>query len=1034
MVHTDRFEIKQNRPIVGAGVTCRVLVLSLSLLAGTATSQGTVETATQAAEKESDRLAAEVYDLELLQTGRAPEHFPLPALFETDLLDDQAVARRIEVLQERLGTQTSTLTAMATSTDTSASLGLLYLERDRLRLAFLRRPRDVRSATLEADRSRRALSDQRERAQRESEAAVVSERASELSRQQALEAARIAENAAKRALAAERARAAGERAALAATRRERAQAFAIELEGAGARQSAAEAVLRSAARENLAPAEADQLYDELVAMLSTARKQLAQALDQLTAASRPASQFRAELDLDGEDYRPFGDERRALSTEIAAIDREARALETEEHERWYARSASLVAAINPLNDRRIALLERVSKSKRHDVLGIVSRAGLAQLGRELEHVRLMIRWYPRAQLQALRDIPAKFDDLFDPGRWSAKTTAGLLLFGASLWTRRRHRAWIERLKALSLGLVRRRPLRLQLLGWFTTLAALFWPVARLLFLYSLFDGLIDPGAGTELNVVRNVAIAWGWYQLAITAIHHAVTSATLRARGAIAQELSAKIFRSIRVVGRYVLAVAIFLILSSAILGKGYLHQFVVGFAWLGALPIGYLQLRWWRTDIADAYLRAHPSGRLANWVVRTRERSLGLFVAAAAFAIVAGAGATAYARQTLLGFEQTRKALAFLFRRRLERQQERRDGAESDAVEVPAELARAFSETPADPSLAIDRYPRLGEIVQQLNAYHRGERGGSAIAVVGEAGAGKTSWLDALARRAEASVVFHAIEVRITTESELCSMLAEALVLEKNATIEDLIAALRSEEKPRAVLLDLCHNLVLRAVGGFDAYRALEQIVSRTSDRVFWVCAFAKRPFVLLQRAEGGRNVFREAVELTAWTEEEIGELIERRMQAAGSRASYEDLIVERMEGTDFNREVVRTASSFRRLLWDYADGNPRVALHFWLRSLVPAGPNLVRVRLFSAPRSEALDDLEERTSFVLAALVQHENITAGESERFLRYPIAECESALRFLEQRGYVFADEGRYRVTTRWYRTVLRFLRRKNLLFT
>ncbi len=46
---------------------------------------------------------------------------------------------------------------------------------------------------------------------------------------------------------------------------------------------------------------------------------------------------------------------------------------------------------------------------------------------------------------------------------------------------------------------------------------------------------------------------------------------------------------------------------------------------------------------------------------------------------------------------------------------------------------------------------------------------------------------------------------------------------------------------------------------------------------------------------------------------------------------------------------QIVRTSRGYFRMLWDFTDGNPRLATHFWLRSLVPDDEkNRVRVHLW--------------------------------------------------------------------------------------
>ena len=128
----------------------------------------------------------------------------------------------------------------------------------------------------------------------------------------------------------------------------------------------------------------------------------------------------------------------------------------------------------------------------------------------------------------------------------------------------------------------------------------------------------------------------------------------------------------------------------------------------------------------------------------------------------------------------------------------------------------------------------------------------------------------------------------------------------------------------------------------------------------------------------------------------------------------------------------MIESEEGYTRLLWDYSDGNPRVALHFFLRSLDLEQSGSFRVRLFRSPPVESLDALDEPALFTLAATIEHENLSLDEAVVVTRYPIELCRIHLDRLIEMGVLRIDDRRYRVSTFWHRAVVRLLRRKNLL--
>jgi len=224
----------------------------------------------------------------------------------------------------------------------------------------------------------------------------------------------------------------------------------------------------------------------------------------------------------------------------------------------------------------------------------------------------------------------------------------------------------------------------------------------------------------------------------------------------------------------------------------------------------------------------------------------------------------------------------------------------------------------------------------------------------------------------------------------------------------------------------------VLRGAGTWEGWRALMHLVEAAGDQVYWLAAMAQYAYEYLRFVRKGNDAFRSVVRLPAWSEARIAELLQTRIEASGYAPIYDDLLVDRVEGLDRQAQLISTGRDYMRLIWDYADGSPRVALHCWTQSLIPDGEGFVRVRLFRAPNPDRLEALSETERFLHAGVVWHENIAPVEAARALRFPLIACEDGLGRLTEAGVLEGRAGRYRVTTRWQRAVIRYLRRKHLI--
>ncbi|MHC4837912.1 MAG: ATP-binding protein [Planctomycetota bacterium] len=625
------------------------------------------------------------------------------------------------------------------------------------------------------------------------------------------------------------------------------------------------------------------------------------------------------------------------------------------------------------------------------------------------------------------------EDVFALGRMTWVATQLLVLLLLALLTRARARGWVRSLQRSVWRRTQDPRLAGILVRWLGHLRAVSREVGLLIVVW-LAAGLMREAAGIiEIELAYDVLIAYAVYRLCLAMAHRFITSAVSHGRVEVGAALSDRILRSIRIAGRTALVVVLLLLISRTLLGEGYLHTLTRRLAWLLVVPVAWVLLRHWRDDVLRVYRAHHPDGRFVAATSRFEGRALGTLVAVPVAAVVIAGGLGAWLSDMAMNFEQTRRALAFLYGRQLERRASSIGRGGVDVEALPTPLRQAFEPCPVADDRVLPHFPELDRVLAHIEAARSGGPG-LAVAIVGERGCGKTSWLMALHERlGEAAPPRVRVSPRQVTEAAACSVLSEVVQAQSALTRPEPIAEMARDQEPRVFLLDGCQNFVLRAVGGHAGYEAFAEVVSRTIRHHVWVCAFSRYTWAYLQHVYPQQNVFSLVVDLDAWPEERIRALIEHRMALAQVTPSYEDLVLAPSAEAMETDELGRTSARYIRLLWDYADGNPGIALHFWLRSLVPGDtPDTVRVRLFDDPDAAELAALREEARFVLKAVVFHETITAEEAARVLNYDRSRCEAVLDYLLGRGYLTVSGDRYRIDVQWFRALVRFLKRKNLL--
>ncbi|HEY4121504.1 MAG TPA: hypothetical protein VGM56_26745 [Byssovorax sp.] len=983
----------------------------------------------------------------------------LDEMIGEDIVDDAAIARRTRELRAELGLSTSVDGgdagaaaaangprapgprrvdagggggdgAATEASDGGDSLAdQLAAERRRVasaRLELLRLPLDRRRAIDQADRDRRRVAQERQVAVAERERATEDARRADEAKRRALDEAEHARTAAARDLANERARVEGVRSQQARFRArisdDRARVTKAEQPAA---TSTDDLVERSVSATN-GSADADAAYDALVDALVGARRQVREALDGLDATPR------APRLTGGLPTAPLSDpaleaRRKELAAAPAALEASADELDVDAKQLAWTTLTAAVAREGRLNDARLSLIDRVSADKHAAVLGL-GREGRGQLVREIGRVDMSTRWYLRDAVFRARALRARLADKIFLGELLTALLALVAALAGVAYVRRNGRRAIEAARALVVRTLRRPALVRRIQAGLGALSAVWRDLVPVAALW-LAGGTLEHLGVPEVRVAYRVVVRFAWYALATSAAYEFLAWAATEGASHVDEETAAKIQRSVRAAARYALFIAATLVVSEAILGQGYLYRVVLQFAWLGAIPIFIVLIGWWRADIAHAYLARQPTGMLAELVERTRGRWYGFFVAVAAFAAISSRSAGRGVRRFVLGFEQSRKALAYLFRRRLER---RTEAVVEVAQPLPDELVAFFSQRALDGApYAVDRYPGLDVYLGALATWlHDGGIG--SFLLVAEAGYGKSSWLAEAVRRTESPTRRIAFTERVRDGDALVRAVARSLGAPDEVADASALAAWLVAGERSVILLDDAHHAVLRGVEALGAWTALGALVEATGHHVFWVATMAHFPHKYVAWRTRGSGAFRRVVQVPGWTEDEIKALLEARMQASGYVPSYDDLVVDRMEGVDGAAQLVSTANEYARLVWDYSDGSPRVALHCWLSSLVAEADRHVRVRLFTRPDANRLEELTEVDRFLLAAVIWHQSLTPADAVCSLRFDPASCAAGFGRLHDMGALVRDGDRYSLSTPWQRAAIRFAYRKHLI--
>ncbi|HRG95999.1 MAG TPA: AAA family ATPase [Polyangiaceae bacterium] len=778
-------------------------------------------------------------------------------------------------------------------------------------------------------------------------------------------------------------------------------------------------------REKGEPSDVDTGYDALRKTLATSRAELAEALDDLgrEAGGAPAPGPTALANLPPTvDAGPARAARARAVAYATRLDGEQQALREE-------RATQLFAEIGALNVERLALLPHLTAGKREAVTGF-GEQGVDHVTSELRQLALIVRYHRHAAGRWVSSLGIR-------GKASGQTLGRslLLLFewlGAILafvWLRKRTPEWLAKGRERALELDRHERLTSPSIGTraFSFALDVHKPVEWLAL--ALVMAWMLPDSAADVLEVELVAVTVQWFigGALVVDLVNALAGEGPRA-AARDDDTPALRLKSLRLVGRVVVVFGLILTLSTKLVGQGTIHRWVLSTCWFASVPVALVLVRWWREVVFARAARARRESPFERWVLANQRGWKSLFAASAGAAYLFGRGAIRGVRSWVGRYGVTRRVLAYLFRRQLDKlSAERTDLATTpipdDTFDAlgPDTASKAWVKTETD------------EAIEALLERIRSRRGG-VVAVVGQRGMGKTALLRHLHEEFPDT-----LRLRLPAEGihALRGDLAEALGADPSTSLEHLAAALNTSERGRALLLDDVQRFIQPVMGGLAPFDALLDLASRHCTKTTWVLALDDVIWLFLQRARGARPLFDRVIRLSPWPEEQIIELLHARTEQVALAPSFEHLredLPPNADEIDKQDALARCEGNYYRLLWDYAAGNPGVALHMWRRSLGLDAEGVPHVRFFQAPDTTELEALPDPAVFVLRAVMQLAPATTRELGEATMLSAADVADALRFALAHGYVAAEDERYVITWAWFRPIVLFLQRRHLLVT
>lgn len=451
----------------------------------------------------------------------------------------------------------------------------------------------------------------------------------------------------------------------------------------------------------------------------------------------------------------------------------------------------------------------------------------------------------------------------------------------------------------------------------------------------------------------------------------------------------------------------------------------------LGVLVALGLLLRSRREDFVEALKSFLPSAG-----DRIVERLLGQ----RSFMLVAPIAAPPLLLALLIGFMHKALFTYDWYRRLFARSFKLRVAAvEAEQEEVVSD-ARAFAGyaqwfTNDDPvSVPFIDSGLYAQLRKSLDPWLEDAANDNALLLTGPDGAGKSTVLHRLCQELsvqhpELQQCVLRIDGKITTAKGVLDLVGWALGSDLSEGPSALVHS-DSGRQRTLMVIDDAQNLFLRQVGGLAGWEALLGLVNARVDNLFWLVLTSSHSWAYLANVYGRDYQFRSIKVARRWSQSDVRSLVLSRNHLSGCRIRYDNILLA-TRGPEAGS--IRNAEQlYFSLLWDACQGNPRLALQLWLKSIRMDGDTVV-VGLPEEVVSAGLESLHSDLHFVYAAILIHDNMSSDELVAATALPERVVRRALKTGQDMGFIErANDRRYRIVALWYPLITKLLARKNML--
>ncbi|MBN1781481.1 ATP-binding protein [bacterium] len=355
----------------------------------------------------------------------------------------------------------------------------------------------------------------------------------------------------------------------------------------------------------------------------------------------------------------------------------------------------------------------------------------------------------------------------------------------------------------------------------------------------------------------------------------------------------------------------------------------------------------------------------------------------------------------------------------------------------LPAIYQRLFCFTPVNTKkLFIGREEELAGFSDEVSHWKNSRRG--MIAITGERGCGKTSFIQLAGSRAFDNLQVETVQCSSTlrNEDDLMNMLKVPLACTGCHTLKQMEDRILTFDAPMVCVLEDLHFLFLKTIESIQVLRQLLLFFKATESRILWIVTCSSYAWQFLDRAVRIAGFFQAVMQLSDFSSEDIKALVLNRHRLSGITLRFvPDVSVKQIKAyrklNNAHKRQEWLMDHYFENLQKVSAGNLSAAMLFWLRSIQQ------KEKQFEVPATLSIDtdflyDLSSDDQFVLTAIVQHGQLSIAEFREIFMESPDRARELLVGLKNRGLLFEKNGYYEIHFFLYKPLVRLLYERRFL--